>query len=251
MHKIITVVALTTLATLIATAAETNKTHKTAAERKAAREARIAAAGGLIEKPYTGKYIVVVNDQSRVPEADLFDKEQSIENLLQLPVKVVPPKTNVSDAGVIITLSDNKTAPALLVAPEVPWAGVNVGALAADNPSPERLAKRTQKEIWRAFIYACGGANSSVQPCIMRPIFGLRDLDSQRVEVPTPDPLPKIMNTANALKISEKTQATYRQACEEGWAPAPTNEVQQAIWDQVHAEPKNPMKIEFDPKTGR
>ena len=45
--------------------------------------------------------------------------------------------------------------------------------------------------------------------------------------------------------------ATYRQACREGWAPAPTNDVQKAIWDKVHAIPKSPMKIEFDPKKGR
>ena len=44
---------------------------------------------------------------------------------------------------------------------------------------------------------------------------------------------------------------TYKEACEEGWAPAPTNEIQKAIWDKVRATPKNPMKIEFDPKKGR
>jgi hypothetical protein len=43
----------------------------------------------------------------------------------------------------------------------------------------------------------------------------------------------------------------YKLACEEGWAPAPTNEYQKAIWDETHAIPANPMKIEFDPKKGR
>jgi hypothetical protein len=44
---------------------------------------------------------------------------------------------------------------------------------------------------------------------------------------------------------------TYKQACKEGWAPAPTNEYQKAIWDKVHEPPATPMKIEFDPKKGR
>ena len=44
-------------------------------------------------------------------------------------------------------------------------------------------------------------------------------------------------------------RAVYRKACMDGWAPAPTNEYQKAIWDQVHAIPTKPIKIEFDPKT--
>ena len=45
--------------------------------------------------------------------------------------------------------------------------------------------------------------------------------------------------------------ASYKKACQEGWAPAPTNDVQKAIWEKVHAVPATPMKIEFDPKKGR
>jgi hypothetical protein len=41
----------------------------------------------------------------------------------------------------------------------------------------------------------------------------------------------------------------------EGWAPAPTNEVQKAIAAQVKAEqskePTKGMKIKYDPKAGR
>lgn len=244
---IIGVIAVLAGLEALASNTTTNKVRTTAAERKAAREARIAAAGGLIEVPYKGKYIVIVNDQKRVAEEDLFEPSQSIEALLQLPVKVVAPGTDVSDAGVIMTLSDNTTAPTLLVAPEVPWAGVNVGALAADHPSQEVLVKRTQKEIWRAFLYACGAANSMMQPCLMRPVFGLRDLDAKHVAVPCPDPLPRVMTTANQLQITEKSRKTYLVACQEGWAPEPTNEVQKVIWEKVKAEqsesPSNPIRI--------
>ena len=45
---------------------------------------------------------------------------------------------------------------------------------------------------------------------------------------------------------------TYKRACEEGWAPAPTNEYQQAIWDKVHAVPTEPLKIKYQkPATGK
>ena len=35
---------------------------------------------------------------------------------------------------------------------------------------------------------------------------------------------------------------------EEGWSPSPTNDVQRAIWEKVHAIPDKPLTIEFDPK---
>ena len=57
--------------------------------------------------------------------------------------------------------------------------------------------------------------------------------------------------SATALGAYVKRRTSYQKACEEGWAPLPTNDVQKAIWDKVHAVPKNPMKIEFDPKQGK
>lgn len=232
--------------------AETNGVRRTTGkQRREARARRIAAEGGLLAKPYAGKYVVIVNDQKRIDSKDFFRPGQSFAELFEFPVRVVEPKTDVSDAALVITVSDNATAPALLVAPEVPWAGVNVGALSADSPSPEKLVARLQKEIWRAFMYACGAANSQMQPCVMRPVFGVRDLDAQAVSVPCPESLPRVMATAKALGIGETSRCTYRQACEEGWAPTPTNAVQKAVWDKVHAMPANPMKIEFDPKKGR
>ena len=38
---------------------------------------------------------------------------------------------------------------------------------------------------------------------------------------------------------------TYDRACQEGWAPAPTNDVQKAIWDEVHEMPTEPIKIKY------
>jgi hypothetical protein len=35
------------------------------------------------------------------------------------------------------------------------------------------------------------------------------------------------------MGIKPARMTTYRKACEEGWAPMPTNSVQKAIWDEV------------------
>ena len=42
-------------------------------------------------------------------------------------------------------------------------------------------------------------------------------------------------------------RTTYKRACKEGWAPAPTNDFQRAVWEKIKAEqgekPTNPIRI--------
>ena len=49
------------------------------------------------------------------------------------------------------------------------------------------------------------------------------------------------------MGITPYRRTTYREACQEGWAPQPTNDVQKAIWEQVKADkergPTNPITI--------
>ena len=56
---------------------------------------------------------------------------------------------------------------------------------------------------------------------------------------------------AKGYGITPAIESTYRKACKEGWAPQPTNEYQQAIWDSFHELPTKPVKIEFDPAKGK
>ena len=50
------------------------------------------------------------------------------------------------------------------------------------------------------------------------------------------------------LGIFSRQMVPYSRACREGWAPFPTNAVQKAFWEKVHAIPDRPITIEFDPK---
>lgn len=50
----------------------------------------------------------------------------------------------------------------------------------------------------------------------------------------------------SAAWLGEKTKIVM--AVEEGWGANPTNDVEKAIWDEVHALPDKPMQIKFDPK---
>ena len=60
--------------------------------------------------------------------------------------------------------------------------------------------------------------------------------------------LKKFTENGTLEGVSTLRFATYWQACKEGWAPAPTNDVQKAIWDKVHSLPTAPLKIAPEPK---
>ncbi len=205
----------------------------TGAQRRAKRAAKIAAEGGLVTKAYDGRYVVIENAQTMVSEAELMPKGSGISDLFAFPVKFVGKGGKEAKTALHITVSQDPGAPTLLVAPEIPWAQVSVKALAADGASHEVVVARTQKEIWRAFMMCCGAANSNMSPCVMRTVCSLDDLDSQAVRVPCPEPMMKVMNAGMRLGLKRPEVRTYKQACEEGWAPMPTNEVQRAIFEAV------------------
>ena len=48
--------------------------------------------------------------------------------------------------------------------------------------------------------------------------------------------------------VNPEKIVSYRKACEEGWAPQPTNDFQKAVWDDVHAMPSEPIKIKPEEK---
>lgn len=228
----------------------------TMAERRARRDARIAAEGGLIQRPIEGKVIRVMTKTDKVSVAQLEETTKEITGLLGFAVECVDGSAQSNQrTGCLIVLNEQEKGPTLLIAPEDPWASINVKNLMADNPSADLLKTRVKKELWRAFGYAMGAANSNMQPCLMRPIYGLRDLDAEKVAILCPEPLSGITMSANRLNIAQSRMCTYKHACEEGWAPAPTNDVQKAVAAAVKAEaiknPTNPIKIQYDPKTGK
>lgn len=47
------------------------------------------------------------------------------------------------------------------------------------------------------------------------------------------------------LGVIPREYTTYKRAGREGWAPAPTNDIQKAIWEKMNQVPDKPMTIEF------
>jgi hypothetical protein len=214
-----------------------------------ARSNFLARAGGVVLASPDGPAILILNTQKRVPEAAMREVAETIVRFLRLPCvcKSAPKlwQRPVADAesaladtntAVVIVVCDVTGQPALLVAPESRWALVNIRALDAPGTDAATLATRARKEIWRAFGYAMGAANSNFEHCLLKPVFGPRDLDALRVNMICPEPFGKIMAQAQKMGLKMGRFATYRKAVEEGWAPAPTNDIQRAIWEECRGK---------------
>ncbi len=226
--------------------------------RRRRRREFIEKVGGLVTKPYTGKVIRIVNAQKTVPSDPVVFAAKQIQVALSLPVEVVAADASVLDARSLfatntaaVLLIKDTDGPRVLVAPDDAWGEVNVKALAAGNPSADQLAMRLRKEVWRAMAFMLGAGYSQYEFCLMKPARTLGDLDAITADMPCPEPFNRMIMSATALGAYVTRRTSYQKACEEGWAPAPTNDVQKAIWEKVHSVPKNPMKIEFDPKKGK
>ena len=98
----------------------------------------------------------------------------------------------------------------------------------------------------RAFAAVSGGLGSQY-PGNMMGIAKIEDLDLVEPFLPM-DKLQAIVKHLESRGVTPTIIAHYRQACQQGWAPAPTNEYQKAIWDKVHQLPTAPIKIKPETK---
>ena len=208
--------------------------------------------GGKIRQPNSecGE-IVFVNSQKTVDASVLSKAIDKLERQFKYIVKISDKDVVASASRLVVRLEDLDRKERVLLAPESYWVSVNVKSLAADNPPKAILADRFEKEVRRAFAFVCGGTCGTEPGGICRMVNSLSDLDAIPGLDFALDIEARIVNNMNETEIKPYRIAKYSEAVQEGWAPAPTNEFQKAIWDKVHAIPATPMKIEFDPKKGR
>ena len=221
--------------------------------------------GGYIIKDDPGNGLVLIaNAQKRLPE-DKISKPVSYMRFhakMSIDIKTVdeakaatPSAKSAGSLGatiVVFVKDDAKSESPILVSPDEFWAVVNVAALDVDKPGDEILALRTRKAINRAICLVCGAGGSQYPNTLVGPFKnGIKDYDRFSNEGLPPDVFTRMQHYLKTFDVRPIFRTTYANACQQGWAPAPTNEFQKAIWDKVHAVPATPMKIEFDPKKGR
>ena len=113
----------------------------------------------------------------------------------------------------------------------------------------ERRDRRAKLEFLRLVCYAFGVGGSQFGGNLLSATT-VSELDDMQLFLPV-DVFSKIDASAEKRGLRPEIVAEYYEACEQGWAPPPTNDVQKAIWEATHTVPATPMKIEYDPKKGR
>ena len=222
-------------------------------ERKAKLEAVVnQRVGGFLEKPGTAKgSIAYVNCQQKAPKSWIDESIAYFSEVTKFKVNYAEGTFDIKapkfDGEVAIFIIEDETLPPILVAPENKWALVNIAPIAKEQ-RPVFFEQRTKKELSRAFAYLCGATGSKYERSLTRGITSQAELDKNYdYELPM-DIVQRFWDYMKPLGVLPAQRATYLKACEEGWAPAPTNDVQKAIWDKVHAMPTEPLKIKPEEK---
>ena len=233
-----------------------------AGKKSVSRENFLRKTGGRIVKPGSRQGVIVFADaQNRIAATNFTMLADSLARGTGYDIRYVKVAAGTKPqdvcgaqkANLAVVAVDDDESPALVVAPEDGWAAVNVAKTAKGLMTEAARAKfhasRTRKEMLRAYSLLCGGGSSQCPGNAMN-CAKQTELDLCGEQIPY-DLASNHKRYLAELGVTPVVTVPYSKACREGWAPAPTNEYQKAIWDKVHAIPKNPIKIEFDPKKGK
>lgn len=209
--------------------------------------------GGFIYQPVETTKISIVDESGKANSGLLTIVSTTINQALRYPVVIgKDDKTGLS----IKIVECDKIGP-LAVMPDSAEVLVNIKALSKDSPDQQKLNNRISKEIWRGLIYVLGGGNTYTAQCVMKPVASLADLDALPATMACPEAYMRITEGAAKFGLKAERRVSYRQACKEGWAPAPANDIQRKVWERVQAEksfeaqtkdPTKPIKIKYNKK---
>lgn len=222
---------------------------------------KLFATGGRIIIPGSQKgKLVYVNAQNRADRAWLENSAKDYMDLLRFQIEIKDavidnPDFNtcrkfMMDNGLIIAVflidreDDGRT---LAIYPEQGFSVVNIAQL-GKGVKPKFFEMRVRKELHRGLAAICGAFGSQFEKSILAGTRTPEDLDQAFDDQIPFDAIQRFPPYLAKFGISPLQFTSYRQACREGWAPAPTNEYQKAVWDREHQLPDKPIQIKFDPK---
>lgn len=227
-------------------AQETPATKPTPEQLAARRRGMMEKTGGFVPRPVGGPVLLVVNTQSKFASAAVEQGIQEIARVIQAPYRLesgdakqapfeaarAAMAAGPDKVAFAVVVVDSPDLPLTLVAPEACWAILNVAGLEGSKPvSNEVLEARFKRQLWRTATWVMGGGTSPVKSA-MSPAFSADELDGIG-QATAPDLLNRVLDVAKRRGMRQQGMTTYRKACEEGWAPAPANPIQQAVWDEV------------------
>ena len=210
--------------------------------------------GGTMQARHrNSKDVYYVNAQQRVGVEILEAARTQMERFLKTPIAHTNAVFSFSNPQIFGELSlyviDDASMPMSLVAPEGRWAFVNVAKLAEGRgEKPAFFEARVKKEMARVGCILLGGIGSAYRHNLLSFVASADGLDEFTDDTLPVDGLQRCQQYLLQMGVKPWRTVSYRKACEEGWAPAPTNDVQKVIWDKVHAMPTEPIKIKPETK---
>lgn len=252
---IATVIAASAFAIVLAE--DTAKVEAEGQEATAKKTAFEQRSGGLVRRPAEGPNIVVVDGREKPGKVLKYFEQENIQaqgSAPGLPLKTYAEPLQATTpiegalairqkeeaAMAIVIVNGGATMPGLTLCPEERVAAIN-----ADRYENKEFL--LLKELWRAvgFIGGVGYSKYSADP--MQPVFSREELEAMQGTALLPMSLNMLRTFNTCFGIKPAQNLPYIAAVRQGWAPAPTNEVQQAIWDRIKAEqaqiPTNPLRI--------
>lgn len=212
-----------------------------------------ARTGGEIKVPNSqqGQIVFVIaqeeTDKGLISEvADVFAKSNHLDISVEKGDFALPTPTTKGNASLFIV--NDPLLPTILHAPEDRWTMVNLARLRDGNGrKPQFYSERVKKEVTRGFCLLAGAQTSNYPNSLLTSITSPSELDRfAGCRLPV-DIQERFIPYLKGFGITPAKFTTYLEACQQGWAPQPTNEVQQAIWNKVHQIPDKPLTIDFDP----
>ena len=221
---------------------------------------KIKAMGGSVVVPNSMKgHILVANMQTTIPADEIEKTAKHLAAMTRLDVRFQTITGDIdvfkasekskelgANATIFITDSD-KCDITLLCAPENGWTIINSAAVTKGAKNPTFAAARVRKELIRGFFAATGAMNSRYPGTVMNYVGKPSDLDNLVEEVPV-DMSMRTIEYLSKMGVTPIQYTTYYRAVQQGWAAAPTNDIQKAVWDKVHAMPTAPIKIKPETK---
>ena len=170
----------------------------------------IRRTGGLVVREGRGQ-LVLVNRQGHIPETVLRAKAEYLSRLLGIRAEVTADESARGAVTVLVTEDM---------------------ARAAEGFDAAFARAAAERFVPAGCELKCG--HKEIEAVFRGDAFSLAAVDEMKRLLPRVGFAPAMV-------------ATYRTACNEGWAPPPSNDVQRAIWARYLSEkergPTNPIRI--------
>lgn len=202
--------------------------------------------GDIIDRRNSKGKLIVVNGQKAASDSLINSAIASatagdIKVDYEISVGTFEMKNTGNNHEALLFIVDDNKFPMSLIAPEAKWALVNIAELKTDKEA--FFEARVKKQIARAIGQLFGAASNQYDTNLFSGVFCAKDLDYIPTTSMPRDYRLRFSSYIPSMGIIPYKVVHYKKAVQEGWAPAPTNEFQKAIWDKVHEIPAEPIKI--------